>query len=431
MTRRLIVGLALLALLVTTCTCGEPEEPDASPCGAPPCGDPSGGDPLPGDSAAGDPGAGDCPRQPAAADRTRYVVAARHNDFANLQRTFEVYALSDTGLLSFTGYTFQLGGRATYGDILFTPDGEIGVVALDNDTNGDNQGAIGVFRLDAGGVPTVIHEAYSASAFASAVVMGPAGRTVYVIERDAQEMGGGVYAVSIGCDGTLVDEGLVMQTNHLGGMHLDPHDPSRAVLVDKELDPPVTGYDARLFAWPPLDPALGRADIWTDAGYIVADTTLTWDARYLLVADASPFNGLPDRIGVAEVLNDGLLFTQSLDTHFQEPTVVFPSPFNNAVLVATAGGGAQDSIHWLTYDATDSVSPFSFGGEVAYQGVGPQLPGTGAMIRRGGLAGRVLLTELSSIRQLQFNANGTVADVGLFDTGDGVEYMVGAIGVQP
>jgi hypothetical protein len=47
------------------------------------------------------------------------------------------------------------------------------------------------------------------------------------------------------------------------------------------------------------------------------------------------------------------------------------------------------------------------------------------------LKGRVLIPENLGIRQVQFLAGGTVADLGKLSTGSGLANIVGALGVQP
>jgi len=50
---------------------------------------------------------------------------------------------------------------------------------------------------------------------------------------------------------------------------------------------------------------------------------------------------------------------------------------------------------------------------------------------RGRLQGRVLVSEVSAIRQLQFGSDGTITDLGRYSFGQGYQNMVGALGVQP
>jgi hypothetical protein len=53
------------------------------------------------------------------------------------------------------------------------------------------------------------------------------------------------------------------------------------------------------------------------------------------------------------------------------------------------------------------------------------------MIRRGSLAGRVIVAENLSLRQVQLDKGGVVKEVELFGLGKGVAAIPGAIGVQP
>lgn len=70
-------------------------------------------------------------------------------------------------------------------------------------------------------------------------------------------------------------------------------------------------------------------------------------------------------------------------------------------------------------------------GALAYVDGAAQLPGDVVMIERGQLAGRVLVSELSRIRQVAFRAGGTVEDAGSRKLPDGLEQICGAIGVTP
>jgi len=53
------------------------------------------------------------------------------------------------------------------------------------------------------------------------------------------------------------------------------------------------------------------------------------------------------------------------------------------------------------------------------------------MIDRGLLRGRVLIAENLAIRQVQFNPDGSITDLGTTSLGSGIPAIVGAIGVQP
>jgi len=71
-------------------------------------------------------------------------------------------------------------------------------------------------------------------------------------------------------------------------------------------------------------------------------------------------------------------------------------------------------------------------GHVAYNGASPMLPADMAPITRGALEGHVLVVELSSIRQLAFDdQTSDVTDLGSLTFGDGVDEILGAIGITP
>ncbi len=161
------------------------------------------------DGGAGD-GGGDgssgCDRVPAAADRTRYVVVARPYDSSGTgANVYEVLSLSADGTLAqMTPATlFTLGGRASFGTIPFTPDGKVGFVAF------NEGGKIGVFSIAADGTPTVIDPGFDGAGDPAAVSVSPDGDTLYIVDRNTRNNGGGIYAATIHCDGTLTDRGLV------------------------------------------------------------------------------------------------------------------------------------------------------------------------------------------------------------------------------
>ena len=87
--------------------------------------------------------------------------------------------------------------------------------------------------------------------------------------------------------------------------------------------------------------------------------------------------------------------------------------------------GFGDQILELSYDA---------GADPLFQVVGQlaslPLPASAVMIERGDLRGLVLVSENVGVHRVQFSAGG-VQDLGATTYGDGLENIVGAIGVQP
>jgi hypothetical protein len=108
------------------------------------------------DASASDAPAPGCPRTPGDPNAPRKVVVS-HPFGANAgdkAKTFELVDLAADGTMSHpaTKVTFEMG-TALDSPIVFTPDGAVGLVAQDD-------GSIGVFRLDASGTPTVVHAAF-------------------------------------------------------------------------------------------------------------------------------------------------------------------------------------------------------------------------------------------------------------------------------
>src|SRR5512140_577985 len=139
-------------------------------------------------------GVSSCARSPAAADRTRFVVIAHpYTAAGDASPAFEVLQLSATGQLTrfASPRTFMLATRTPFGVIAFTPDGKVGIVAMDD-------GNLGVFALDADGNPTVVQASFHGSFYADRVVMSPAGDRAWIIDRNTRANGGGIYQVEIG-----------------------------------------------------------------------------------------------------------------------------------------------------------------------------------------------------------------------------------------
>jgi len=64
-------------------------------------------------------------------------------------------------------------------------------------------------------------------------------------------------------------------------------------------------------------------------------------------------------------------------------------------------------------------------------GARPQLPQSAVLLERGTLRGRVLMREVLGVRQVQFDGDGGITDLGFTTLGSGSQNIVGAVGVQP
>lgn len=366
------------------------------------------------DAAAPDAPAG-CARAPAAADRARSVVVSHPYDAAGAKAgVYEVLALSETGMLSRPGRTFEMG-RASSGSIAFTPDGEVGLVALED-------GKLGVFRLDAAGVPSVVHAAFEGSFYASRVVVEPRGDRALVLDGNWRENGGGIYRVTIGCDGTLTEIGLVAPAKLPAAIAFTA---DRAIVAATDImDSATAGHDVHLLRWADDAPAaIAGSDAFGDDLQIVGGAALTADGATFLVGDTSQFSGVPNRVAAVTVTATGL--AQGDVVPVEDPAAIATSPFGDVAIVASAFG---DAIFILD---TAPAGGWRVRGEVAYSGGAPQIPADLAAIDRGALRGHVFVAENVSVRHLAFRDTGAVDDLGSLAFGAGLENIAGAIGVTP
>lgn len=354
-----------------------------------------------------------CARAPAAADRTRHVVVSHPYDTAGAKAgMYEVLELSPAGMLTRPGRTFELG-RATSGTIAFTPDGEIGLVALED-------GKLGVFRLDASGVPAVVHAGFAGSFYASRVVVEPRGDRALVLDGNWRENGGGIYRVTIGCDGTLTEAGMIAPAKlpsaiAFAGEHA-------VVAATDIMDSQAAGHDVHLLGWGDAPAVIAGADAFGDDMQIVGGAALTADGSTFLVGDTSQFANVPNRVAAVSVTATGVAKGDVVPV--EDPASIVASPFGNVALVASAFG---DAIFVL--DVANGA--WRVRGEVAYTGGAPQLPSDFAAIERGTLRGHVLVSENVSVRHLAFRDTGAVDDLGSLAFGSGLQNIAGAIGVTP
>jgi hypothetical protein len=394
--------LASLCLIAAACS----DDPAASP-DAPPA--------VPDAPVAVDAPA--CARTPKPADRTRRVVISLPYDAAGAKANqWEVLDLSPTGELSRPGRTFTMG-RSTGGELAFTADGEIGLAVQED-------GSLGVFRIDDAGVPTVITAKLDAPFYAARVVM--AGDHAYVLDDQWRENGGGIYRVDIGCDDdTVTARAQVVAAKLPSGLAFAPGS-SRALLVAHDVggSPAGTGPSAHLLdAAEPLA-VMATQPAFTDDMAIVGSSALTADGAYFLIGDNSGFASVPNRVAVVPVTGDQLR-TPTVIPDISDPVALVASPYAPVVLVVSGFGDA------LLVIARDPDGVFRNKGELTYQGGKPQLPFGAVRIDAGTLRGLVLVAENAGVRLVQFRPDGTVVDRGRFGTGAGLVNVVGAIGVQP
>jgi hypothetical protein len=384
-------------------------------------------DGLDGNLSDGGADANPCPRNPAPADRPRKLVVS--HPFTSGGNPADVYRLADldtNGTITPTSATFQMG-RSNLAEIVFTPDGEVGLVAQDD-------GSVGVFVIDGAGSVQVIHAAFQGTFYAGSVVMDPTGERAYVLDTQWRENGGGIYSVHIGCDGTLTQEGMLAPAKLAAAMAklaaamvYVPDGSDRVVVPADDILSSPTPNDTHLLDWGSSPSLLGSANAFNDEDAMIASAAATWDGLYVLIGDNSMFSGVPNRVAVVEILAGGLAPRQVL-TPLEDPVALVASPHNNAAIVVSGYG---DAIFVLPYDSNNPTTPFGADVELTYSGGPPQLPGKAVMLTRGQLEGWVFVAENLGVRTVVFETNGQVTDHGRTSFGAGTENIVGAIGVQP
>lgn len=360
-----------------------------------------------------------CPRMTAAADRARKVVVSHPFDADGGKTTaYQVVDLAADGTLSrpSTPVTFAMG-TALAAPIVFTPDGEVGLVAQDD-------GSIGVFRLPAGGgAPVVVHAAFKGAFYAGGVVLSPDGARAWILDANTEKNGGGVFEVAIHCDGTLAEVGRVVPGGGATAMTFLPGSATTAlVAAQKAFDSPAAN-DLHLVDLG-TSKRVASATPFGDLDAIVSSIAVMADGKYALVADDGPVVG--SRVAVVGLV-PMLAPVAILKTPF--PAAVVASPFGNAAIVMN--DDSTDQIHVLSYDPSKPAAPFVITGELAYKFGKPQIPVTASVIDRGALKGSVFIGENTAVRKVVFMPDGSVVDSAKLSFAGGVESVVGVVGVQP
>lgn len=357
-----------------------------------------------------------CPRLPAPENATRFIVVSHpYNSMSAADNRYEVFSLSPDGGIAATGNTFHMG-RAFGVGIHFTPDGRLGFVAQDD-------GTVGVFSLDAQGSPTVEHAALSGAFNAADVVVGPSGNSAFVIDYGTEDNGGGLYPLSIACNGTVTAQPRLV--NATSGSSLTFLSTGDGLVASKTaLGAPTSQLQKINFA-PATPQVLGHSMVFADTNVLVPMLATTRDEKYVLMPDNGLAHG--SRLGIAKLTGN----TVSAFTVFNVPNPgwVAMSPFDNAALVVSSDGA--DNFRRLRYDTANSTTPFMLDAPMTYTFGKPELPLGGALVERGALKGRVIVAEIHALRQLQFTPQGSITDVSRLSLGSGMETLIGAIGVTP
>ncbi|HTJ85456.1 MAG TPA: hypothetical protein VL400_27250 [Polyangiaceae bacterium] len=358
---------------------------------------------------------GGCVRAPGPDDKDRFVVVGHPFDTSKPDGTYGVLALSQAGVLSATSTRFEMR-KPVDREMAFTPDGVLGFAVQDD-------GTVGEFTVDATGNVTVLDAGYGGAFYADAVRVSDDGSTLYVVDPDFPDSGGGIYAAPIFCDGTLGDATKLFDTKNARAYV--PLGPGSAAVVARAALGSTDVAHAHLvsLAGPTLE---SSANVFGDDEAILASFALTHDGKFLLVGDNSSFASTPNRVGVVGVGASSLTAVDVL-ADIEDPYALATSPFDDAAIVVSGFG---DAIFVLGY-APGQDPPFSNEGELAYVGGSPQVPGSLTMLARGTSSGRVFIGDVRGVYQVEFAGGGNVTDLGILDLGGGNENIVAGIGVQP
>lgn len=352
------------------------------------------------------------------ADKERFVVVGHpYDDAMDPDGSYEVLRLSTSGELSTTGVRFHMG-RPTDEAIRFTPDGEIGFAVQDD-------GTVGVFRIDAMGAVTVIDDAVTGAFYADNVRWDEAGAAVFVVDTNFPENGGGLYTIALGCDDSLTPGPRLFESKSASDVFLDAATGDALLAARGALGSTAIAHVHRLDMGPPPS-SIVSVDAFGDDDAITSWVARTRNGKHLVLGDNSAFSAVPNRVAAVEITAAGLGAVQTI-SGIDDPYSIAVSPFDDAIVV-TSGFG--DGIFVVDYDPA-AAQPLALRGELPYAGSPPQLPGSLASVDRGSLDGLVLISDVRGVYQVRFGANATVTDLGVFALNDTVEDIVVGIGVQP
>ena len=362
-----------------------------------------------------------CPRKRGTADHPRKVIVSHPNDAdAGKVKDYEVLDLGLDGNLTRGGQRFTMGHNFD-APILFSPDGVIGVAVQDDD------GTLGIFRFDPGNAtPIVVAAQFGKDLFyADWAVFSPDGARLYVADSN-RNPGGGIHEVAIACDGTPTYRGQVLDAQGSGALSLVPGT-SRALVAAATGPSAPKGHDAFLVDLAANGGAMSVASsvaLFGDDQLSPHGVAVTPDGKIGFVPDGNDVYGT-NRLGVLGIADGVLKKIDVID--LPSPSGVVVSPFGNAALVTAAGGPSVDAVHLVRIESNGTVTVT---GKVAMTPK-PQLPTGPVVIDSGPQKGLVLMSEVDGIRRVQFDASGTVKDLGLFAFPGGLEASIGSVGVQP
>lgn len=330
------------------------------------------------------------------------VVLVSH-PYAADDTSWSVLSLDADGEIAAGEQTVQLG-RATGGVVAFTPDGSVGLVALED-------GGLGHFTVDAG-VVTVVSTGPFGDRYIDAVAMHPSGERALLLDPNWRDNGGAVVEVGIDCaTGDLTE--LRSWPSKLAYAALAWGD--EWVVAAEDVGGSASADVHRL-----RDDAEASGALFPDEDAIISSMAVAEDI--VILADFSAFGG-GNRLGVGRLEGSGI-DALSVIPNVEDPVSIAVSPSADAALVSSGFG---DALIALAIDPLLS-SPVMRLGEIAYEGDRPALPAGIATVDSLGLA---FVAENLGVRRVRFRPGGEIVDLGAFAVGTDTDSVVGAIGVQP
>ena len=349
--------------------------------------------------------------------------------FAQDTKEFGIYSFSNN-TVSPTGQLFFLD-KVSEGLISFIADGKFGLVATD-------RGKVSIFSLGQQANAVALYADYRPkTCYADSIAPDPADPSrAYILDVNVS---GGICAVTMDSSGKVTDHGAVLTIASAKQLLFPPAAATSKDAIVVSLSGVVTLVD-----WTSHIPVLSinafdTVDREGSPDAIVSAATLTADGQYLLVLDDNAVMGTMRFAALrvnwaARTVERVQIIANSRQVSFPDPVAVVASPFNNLVLVSSAEGNA---ILQLKYNPADSTTPFALLDPVSITTTKPQLPNTMVLLAPDAgpdsMRGRVMVAELSGVRQLQFMPDGSVVDMGLTDSEEasaGSAGIIGAFGVQ-
>lgn len=365
---------------------------------------------------SGTPDAGNgCRSEPRDPDADRVVLA--NLPYEGTGADWAVLTLSADGTLTDTSASIA-AGRTYVNPGVFTPDGSLGIAPLDD-------GTISIVEVDAGGSVRVVEAGFTTGFYAEAVAMHPSGERLYVVDRNWEENGGGLYVLDLDCstgapsvpDDLPVDElGRLVATRLPAAALPIPGRPDRLVLISGPTPADVRLIDTTSGA------ILDEVDVFPDNDAWLTTGAITPAGDLVLLTDTSAWSSRENALAAVQVTGDALTDVGS-DTLYDGVGIGI-SPDGTTAIVSSGYG---DDIVRLSLDAT-AADAVTVEGSLTASTDPPQLPGGIVTVQRGSLAGHSLVAEVYGIRSIQLGPSGEAMDLGL--TGGRLVNPAGLL-VQP